>query len=1031
MMIIRYRPLLLVLLLTIGLVAAGILRLDIETDIVRSLPAGEKVLADAALIFEHHPIHDQVAIDIALADDNPDLLVDFGTALQGELAASGLFSRVGFADVGEQLQELTLHVVRNLPALFSSADLERHVAPLLTSQQIETRLNRLVTELSTMEGIGQQRFIEADPLGFKDLILAKLALLTPSSKIRFYRGHLLSADSRHLLLTADPLGSGTDSTAARQIADQLDHSVRLLAQRFNLPEHHFIVTPVGAYRAALDNERIIRRDVRLALVLATLGIAALLLFAFPRPLLGLTALLPAFAGSAAALFCYSLLHDTISVMVLGFGGALISITVDHGITYLLFLDRPYQTRGREASHEVFAIGIMAVVTSVGAFLILSLSPFPIFTQLGQFTALGICFSFLFVHLVMPRLFPTMPPGSPRRLPLQSLVGRLSHPSKTLAVSALLVTAGLIFFARPHFAVQLSSMNTVGEKTRAADEVFATVWGDGDDRIFLMHSSASPANLQRENDRLLEQLEQDIEQNVLTSAFVPSLLFPGPRRQADNLAAWHEFWHDERVARLTATLQNAAAARGFADDAFTGFLTAVKEPSVPAAKPVPADYYQLLGIVETPQQEGLIQFITAVPGSIYSAPNFIEGFADAVTIFDGSYFSDRLADVLFSTFVTMLAVIAVSVTVLLALFYLDLSLTVLTLLPVVFAYVCTLATLRFIGRPLDIPALMLAVVVFGMGIDYSIFFVRAHQRYRRSDHPSYVLAGSGVVLAAASTLIGFGALCFADHSLLRSIGITSALGLGYSLVGTFLLLPPLLTSYFDGHTRQSAAPDASPDRRLLARYRTLEAYPRLFARLKLRFDPMFADLPGMLTHRSSIKTIIDIGCGHGIPACWCLERHPGSVVCGIEPDPEKVRIAALAVGERGSISRGWAPELPAVETPADVALLLDMLHYLDDEALHTLSAAIRPKLAAGGIIVARFVTRPPGAVSWAWRLEDIRVRLAGCTPRYHTAAGMATVFTAAGYDLVCCEPAPSDEELIWLVARVSGKRSAAGASPAPS
>ena len=873
--------------------------------------------------------------------------MDYGTALQKELEASGLFSRVGFADIGEQLQELALHTVQHLPTLLSAADLEQHVAPLLAPARIEQRVARLVTELSTMAGIGQQRFIEADPLGLKDLILAKLALLAPSSEVSFSRGQLLSADGRHLLLTADPLYSGTDSAAARQIAEQIDQSVRVLAERFNLADGQPVITPVGAYRAALDNERIIRRDVHLALGLATVGIAALLLFSFPRPLLGLTALLPAFAGSAAALFCYSLLHDTISVMVLGFGGALVSITVDHGITYLLFLDRPFQTKGKDASREVFAIGIMAVVTSVGAFLILSLSPFPIFTQLGQFTALGICFSFLFVHLVMPRLFPTMPPGNPRRLPLQSLVGRLAQPSKKLAVAALALTAGLIFFARPHFAVHLSSMNTVGEKTRAADERFTAIWGDGGDRIFLMHSAATPTGLQRENDRLLERLEQDIDQDILASAFVPSLLFPGPRRQADNLAAWQEFWHDERTARLTATLQQAAAGHGFAADAFADFLAVLDQPPAPVVQPVPADYYHLLGIVEDPQRAGLIQFITAVPGNAYAAPSFIERFTEAVSIFDGAYFSDRLADVLFSTFVTMLAVIAVSVTVLLAVFYLDLTLTVLTVLPVVFAYICTLATLHFIGRPLDIPALMLAVVVFGMGIDYSIFFVRAHQRYRCVDHPSFVLAGSGITLAAASTLIGFGALCFADHSLLRSIGITSSLGLAYSLIGTFLLLPPLLTSYFKARARQASTSATDPDRRLLARYRTLEVYPRLFARLKLRFDPMFADLPGMLAHRPAIKTIIDIGCGHGVPACWCLERYPDSFVHGIEPDPEKVRVAALAVGERGSISRGWAPEVPAVGTPADVVLLLDMLHYLDDESLRTVCAALRPQLAADG------------------------------------------------------------------------------------
>ena len=58
--------------------------------------------------------------------------------------------------------------------------------------------------------------------------------------------------------------------------------------------------------------------------------------------------------------------------------------------------------------------------------------------------------------------------------------------------------------------------------------------------------------------------------------------------------------------------------------------------------------------------------------------------------------------------------------------------------------------------------MLSIVILGMGIDYAIFCVRAHQRYRVSPHPSYVLVRSAVFLAGASTLIGFGVLCFAEH-----------------------------------------------------------------------------------------------------------------------------------------------------------------------------------------------------------------------------------------------------------------------------
>src|SRR5690606_318490 len=116
-------------------------------------------------------------------------------------------------------------------------------------------------------------------------------------------------------------------------------------------------------------------------------------------------------------------------------------------------------------------------------------------------------------------------------------------------------------------------------------------------------------------------------------------------------------------------------------------------------------------------------------------------------------------------------------------------------------------------------------------------------------------------------------------------------------------------------------------RIRARFRTLEPYPRMFARFKLQFDPMFNDLPRMLAERDDIKTIIDIGCGFGVPACWCLEQYEDAEIYGIDPDPERVRVAGFAIGGRGATTVGWAPELPVPPRPADVVLLLDMLHYL--------------------------------------------------------------------------------------------------------
>ena len=1010
----NYRLLITVCLLIIGAATTGILRLDIDTDVARSLPSGKTVISDALTIFSNHPIHDQIAVDIALDRDDPNILVEAASFVKDRFHSSGLFAEVGSDEITSLIPDLAFHVTESLPLLFSREELEQEIAPRLEKEFITQRLQEMLQKLSSLEGIGQSRLITADPLGFMEPVMAKMAMLAPLPDTRMYKGFLISPDSRHLLLTARPKTAGTNTASAAQIADLVAGTATELTDKYSPHGIKVTLTPVGAYRAALDNERIIRHDVNLALLLSTAGIGLLLFIAFPRPLLGLFALLPALAGTALSLLIFSLFHPSISIMVLGFGGAIISITVDHGIAYLLFLDRPTVTRGREASREVRAIGILAVLTTCGAFLTLSFSGFPIFVQLGQFTAMGVLFSFLFVHFIFPRITPSMPPSARRELPLQGLVDKLYNSGRSGAWLATLLACTLLFFARPDFNVSLESMNTVSSETLAADHLFTTVWGDMGNRVVLMLTGNSAADIQQQNDHILLQITEDKASDTIQSAFVPSMVFPGNQLAASNLSGWQQFWTREKTAKFRNELQESAADLGFADNAFDQFLTLL-DPSFnlePAL--LPPRFHKLLGLSE--KDGKLIQFINVTPGKNYNSQTFYERYGASGKIFDSPYFSEQLADILFSSFATMLAIIAISIAVLLLFFFASWQLTLITLLPPLFSYICTLGTMKLIGHPLDIPGLMLSIVILGMGIDYSIFFVRAHQRYRTPQHQSFTLVRMAVFMAGTSTLIGFGVLCFAQHSLLRSIGITSLLGIGYSLLGAFLLLPPLLHNYFSS-SKKDGSQEMSLATRVRNRYHLLEAYPRMFARFKLQADPMFTDLPELLEkQKQNVETILDIGCGYGVPGCWCLEYFPNAQIIAVDPDPERVRVARLAMGRRGTVQEDMAPEMPALPKPPDMILLLDMLHYLDDENIDTLFSNCFQSIADKGLLLTRYVIRPDSSPSWSWKLEDFRIKLSGGEAHYRSAAQMAKLMEQSGFCIETSRVSRSNPELIWLIGR---------------
>ncbi len=1010
----NYRLLTIVFLLIFTAVLTAFLRLTIDTDIVRSLPSDKNVISDALDIFTSHPIHDQIAIDITLNTDDQNTLVNCGEYVEERLRSSTLFAKVGTDEMANLIPGLALHITDNLPILFSKQELEQLIAPRLEQTFIDHRLADIVQKLSSLEGIGQSSFIASDPLGFMEPIMAKLTMLAPLSDTSIYKGFIFSPDKRHLLVTARPNSTGTDTASARQIAELLDSIATELNNTYTSIGINPVITPVGAYRAALDNERIIRHDVNWALFLSTAGIGLLLFIAFPRPLIGLFSLLPALAGTATALLIFSLFHSSISIMVLGFGGAIISITVDHGIAYLLFLDRPKSTKGKEASGEVRAIGFLAVLTTCGAFLTLGFSGFPVFVQLGQFTALGVLFSFLFVHFIFPHITPSMPPSSRHNLPLQKAVDAFYNTGRTGAIAATFLAASLIFFARPDFNVSLESMNTVSNDTRAADTAFTTVWGSINSNIVLM-TTGSKQDIQRENDHILQQIKEDTASHKIASAFVPSMIFPGDSLAQQNFDAWQSFWTENRVKELQKELSHSGDLYGFAGNGFDQFLQNIIAPKKDDNIEIPEEYYTMLGISN--KQTFLTQFINVTPGTRYNSEHFNMRYGQIGKIFDSPYFSKQLADILFRSFATMLGIIAISIVILLLFFYASWRLTLITLIPPIFSYICTLGTMKLIGHALDIPGLMLSIVILGMGIDYSIFFVRAQQRYRNPAHPSFGLIRMAVFMAGCSTIIGFGVLCLAEHSLLKSIGITSLLGIGYSLLGSFLLLPPLLKFYFS-ETRFAHSNTFSLLERVRKRYHFMEAYPRMFARFKLQTDPMFTDLPKLLADdRDSIKTILDIGCGYGVPGCWCLEFFPNATVFGIDPDSERVRVAALAMGDRGVVLEDMAPDLPILPNPPDLILLLDMLHYLDDSSISTLLQNCFETLNIRGLLLIRFVIAPSTPPSWSFKLEDNRVRFSSKKAYYRTIDTMTNLMEQSGFTIEKSAPTENNPELAWLIGRV--------------
>jgi trans-aconitate methyltransferase len=191
---------------------------------------------------------------------------------------------------------------------------------------------------------------------------------------------------------------------------------------------------------------------------------------------------------------------------------------------------------------------------------------------------------------------------------------------------------------------------------------------------------------------------------------------------------------------------------------------------------------------------------------------------------------------------------------------------------------------------------------------------------------------------------------------------------------------------------------------------------MFARFKRRLDPLFDELADLVPERSDLANVLDVGCGYGVPACWLADRYPTAIIHGIEPQTERVRVTSLALGHRGRIIRGSAPNLPSLDVLVDLITLLDMSHYLQDWELEKTLEGAHERLLPGGCLIMRSVLAPGARRHWTWYLEHLKLKQHGLTATYRDARTITDLLDACGFDLRQQRLSGKRGDMLWHVAQ---------------
>ena len=119
-------------------------------------------------------------------------------------------------------------------------------------------------------------------------------------------------------------------------------------------------------------------------------------------------------------------------------------------------------------------------------------------------------------------------------------------------------------------------------------------------------------------------------------------------------------------------------------------------------------------------------------------------------------------------------------------------TLLVLMPIIFAIVVTFGLLRLMGHSFSFMSVTAIPLIIGIGIDNGIHLVR---RYLEKS-PNNILdvakaSGAALIQSNLTTIIGFGALLAATFPPLAEMGLVTSLGVALTLAGGLWVIPAVI------------------------------------------------------------------------------------------------------------------------------------------------------------------------------------------------------------------------------------------------
>lgn len=761
----------------------------VQSDILAMLPhLQQDKLTERALNQVEATLADQVYIALVAKDETTAIAAAqlLMQKLETDLVATGknaALTEIRSADMqlGEALGQYYFpHRFKLLTAPQAEA---------LATKDIGNLIEAATAQLYNAFSYANSNLLAQDPLL---LFPANLLALAPSSKVRASQSILLANQGDNVAAVVMAKGQESAFNPNAQLAQMTALTLGLDAVKQSYPD--ITLLKAGALFHAIAATQTAKSEISILGLASLLGVIALVWLAFRSVMPLLLAIVTISSGLLLAVTLTLSVFGELHILTLVLGTSLIGIAIDYSFHF--YCERLSDTeRSAQATVAyIFPTVTLAFITSALAYVGIGLAPFPGMQQVAIFCAAGLLGAYLTLILAYPLLAGSRLPSGSRPLALAGkylanltqLSNRLTTPLGMGLFALVIVVWCLVGVTKLTVDDDIRHLQQSPASVTEPENKLRQLLSGGTDNQFLLVRAASEEALLQQLERVSPQLDAAIANQELGNYVSLSRYLPSHQRQDTA----YRLQGDIYQTQLEQVLTSLGLDENLKPELQAAYLAAKTDYITPA------DFFtleagrQLAPLWLAPNdkataydaEHGTDHGAIVLLGGIKQIDALKARFANDESV----QLIDKVADisaVMGHYRLLTLKLLALALGIALLLFSLNFGIkkaAVVVAVPAL-AALLTLATLGLTGSPLSLFHALALILVFGIGIDYSLFFASAQQ------HGKAVMMA--VFMSACSTLLAFGLLAFSQTQAIHYFGLTLSLGIGF----TFLLSPLILTT----------------------------------------------------------------------------------------------------------------------------------------------------------------------------------------------------------------------------------------------